>query len=85
MDMDYVGDVRGQGLMLAVDLVEDKCSKSAFPIFARAATRVFNACVSRGLIVRPVGDRIILSPPLTLSREQVDDMVEILGNSLSVL
>ena len=84
-DLDYVGDVRGQGLMLAVDIVQDKVKKTAFPVSARAAARVFEACVSEGLIVRPVGDRIILSPPLILNREHVDQMHDILRRGLSIL
>lgn len=83
--LDVVGDVRGAGLMLAVDIVQDKSAKSPFPITARAAPRVFDACVSKGLIVRPVGDRIILSPPLIIGREHVDEMYGVIKDSLSVL
>lgn len=82
---DHVGDVRGQGLMLAVELVEDKTEKTAFPVSAHAAARVFDACVSEGLIVRPVGDRIILSPPLILNRAHIDEMYDALHEGLSVL
>lgn len=84
-DMEYVGDVRGKGLMLSVDIVQDKAKKSVFPISARVGARVFEACVSDGLIVRPVGDRIVLSPPLTLEREHVDQMYDVLRKNLAIL
>ncbi|WP_299965473.1 aminotransferase [uncultured Roseobacter sp.] len=81
----HVADVRGQGLMLALDLMKDPTTKRPFAVSAKASARVFDACVKAGLIVRPVGDRIILSPPLILETAHVDRMVEVLGHALSVL
>ena len=81
----HVGDVRGEGLMLAIDLMQDPSSKTPFPVTAKASARVFEACVSKGLIVRPVGDRIILSPPLIIDRAQTDQIADIIGDSLAVL
>ena len=81
----YVGDVRGHGLMLAVDLMADPSEKRAFDSSVGAGERVFRSCVERGLIVRPVGDRIVLSPPLILDRAQVDQMAETLSAALDEL
>ena len=82
-DLPMVGDVRGLGLMLAVDLVADKHVKRPFPATTKTGGRVFKACVDRGAIVRPVGDRIVLSPPITITSGECDALVDILSASIS--
>lgn len=84
-DLDHVADVRGQGLMLAIELVEDKAARVPFPVSRKAAGHVFKSCVEAGLIVRPVGDKVVLSPPLILEEAQVDVMAEILSDAITAL
>lgn len=81
-DLPHVGDVRGHGLMLAVDLMADKDSKTPFPVSTHAGGHIFKACVDKGLIVRPVGDRIVLSPPLIIDHAQVDQIVDTLHQTI---
>ncbi|MXW85345.1 MAG: aminotransferase [Boseongicola sp. SB0673_bin_14] len=78
----YVGDLRGKGLMLAVDLVADKASKAPLPVNARAGERVFKKCVDNGVIVRPIGDRIVLSPPIIISTDQCSEIVDAIGDAI---
>ena len=78
----FVGDVRGRGLMLAVDLVAEKATKAPFPISARAGERVFRKCVENGVIVRPVGDRIVLSPPIIISADQCSAIVDAIEDAI---
>ncbi len=72
LDLDIVGDVRGMGLMLGVDLVADKATKAPL---GGASEQIFKGCVDRGVIVRPVGSRIIVSPPLVIDTAQCDMIV----------
>ncbi|SEW26490.1 Adenosylmethionine-8-amino-7-oxononanoate aminotransferase [Aliiroseovarius sediminilitoris] len=81
--LDHIGDVRGHGLMLAIELVEDKASKKAFPITKQAGANVFKNCVDEGVIVRPVGDKIILSPPLVINEEEIGKIFSVLGRAIS--
>ncbi|WP_371171061.1 aminotransferase [Aliiroseovarius sp. 2305UL8-7] len=76
--LDHVGDVRGLGLMLAIDLVEDKASKRAFSTSKQAGARVFKSCVDENLIVRPVGDKIVLSPPLVINDDEIKTIFSVL-------
>ena len=85
MNAPLVGDVRGKGLMLAVDLVGDKRKKSALPLETDAGDRIFRKCLERGVIVRPVGDQLVLSPPLIINREQVDTIVAALSEAVTEL
>lgn len=77
-----VGDVRGKGLMLAVDLVADKATKAPLPVSAKAGECVFKKCVENGVIVRPVGDRIVLSPPIIVSTDQCSVIVDAIEDAI---
>jgi 4-aminobutyrate aminotransferase len=78
-----IGDVRGRGLMIGIELVRDRTTK------ARATTerdRVVEACFSRGLLVLGAGPNAIrLSPPLVLTRAQARTAVEILDEAISAV
>jgi len=79
---EIVGDVRGNHLMLGIELVSDRATKAGFDPLAGSATEVFKAARNRGAIVRPIGDVIVVSPPLTFTTRDVDDLVSILDESL---
>ena len=84
-NLPHVADVRGMGLMLAVDLMQDPDTRTPFPVAARVGERVFKACVEAGVIVRPVGDRIILSPPLIIDNTQVEEIFGTLRRVIAAL
>jgi adenosylmethionine-8-amino-7-oxononanoate aminotransferase len=75
-----VGDVRGIGLLWAVEFVSDAEQKSPFPVAANFSGRVAQAALERGLLVYPVqgcvegdsGDHILIAPPAVSSKEQID-------------
>lgn len=82
MRHEVVGDIRGDHLMAGVELVHDRARRKNFPPAMAAAEVVFRRAREHGIIVRPVGDTIILSPPLIISREQVDVLVDTLDRSI---
>ena len=70
-----IGDVRGQGLICAIELVADRETKA--PSGTGAAVRA--AAIEGGLYTRAIGDILAFAPPLIISPEEVDQMVEITG------
>jgi 4-aminobutyrate aminotransferase len=77
-EREIVGDVRGKGLMIGVEFVEDKESKKAG---ADQAREVMMRCWRRGLAIITCGvSTLRLIPPLNISRELVDASLEILGD-----
>ena len=76
--LDIVGDVRGSCFMHAIEFVADKAAKRNFHRGVEIGRRVADAAYARGLIARNVGDLVVLSPPLILTMEQIDSLVEIL-------
>jgi len=81
-DLSIVGDVRGSHFMVGIEFVADKAGKRSFPPEVGIAERVFRQCLERGLIVRPVGEQVVLSPPLIVSRSQIDELFAILREAI---
>ena len=81
-DLPLVGDVRGCNFMLCVENVADKQTKELLPEEVVIGTRIAVHAERRGLMVRPVGHLNVLSPPLILTREQVDTVVAVLRESI---
>lgn len=80
--LDHVGDVRGHRLMVAIELAKDPATKESFAPTVGAGHQVFKECLARGLIVRPVGDNLVLSPPLIISAEECDSMIDIIRDAI---
>ena len=74
-----VGEVRGKGLMCAVELVRDKAAKTEFPAGDNVGPKVHAAARRRGLFSRVRGDVFCLAPPVVTTAAQLDRMIEILA------
>ena len=77
-----VGEVRGRRMMMCVEYVADKVSKALLPDDVNISKRISALCESNGLLVRPVGHLDILSPPLTISIEEADFIVDTLRGAI---
>jgi len=81
----YVGNVRGLGLMAAIEVVADKETKAPFDPPGSGGARLIREVKSRGLITRAFRDSLLLAPPLVVSEAQVDRIVEIVGEGLQAM
>ena len=82
LTLPLIGDVRGKKFMMCVEAVKDKETKEIFEPDAKIGDRITRHCQQRGLLVRPLGHMNVLSPPLTLTRDQIDTLVETLRESI---
>ena len=80
-----VGDVRGIGLMVCLELVADKTTKAPFPRGAKEVAQVARDAYRRGAMVRTSGANIILSPALTIARAQIDLLCDALDAALTTV
>ena len=78
-----VGDVRGSHFMMCIECVADKETKSLLPEHVDIGKLIAQQCQSRGLFVRPMRNQVFLSPPLILTRQQIDTIVSILHESFT--
>ncbi|MFT5140243.1 MAG: putrescine aminotransferase [Lysobacterales bacterium] len=70
------GEARSIGLVGAIEIVNDKTDRIRFDEDLNAGTRCRDFCFQNGLVMRAVGDGMIVSPPLVISEAQVDELVE---------
>ena len=81
-DHPHVGEVRGKGLMCAVELVQDKATKAEFPVEEKVGLRVHVEAQNRGLFSRLRGDVFCLAPPIVITHEELRRVVQILSESI---
>jgi len=86
-----VGDTRGKGLMWGMEFVRDKAARTPFEPEERVSLRVSLKAMGKGLIVYPVqggcadgrrGDGVLICPPLTISDEEIEILIRLLGDTL---
>jgi adenosylmethionine-8-amino-7-oxononanoate aminotransferase len=78
----HVGDVRGLGMMCAVEIVKDKTTKEEFPAADKVGFRVHEETQKRGLYSRHRGDVFLLAPPLVTTDAEIDRIIQIMGESV---
>jgi adenosylmethionine-8-amino-7-oxononanoate aminotransferase len=86
---EFIGDVRGKGLLLAFEMMADRESKAPLPKALNAHSRLVELAYERGLILYSrrtrggyEGDHFIVAPPLIITEAQIDEMMEILVAAL---
>jgi len=78
-----VGEIRRRGMMVGIELVADRANKESFPWQERRGTQVCDRAVDKGLFIRPLGDVIVLMPPLSMSLEEIDRVTTIVAESIA--
>jgi len=75
-DHPHVGDVRQRGLIGAIELVQDRQTRTPFPWQERRGTAVCQSALADGVWIRPLGDVIVIIPPLAISLGEIDQICE---------
>jgi adenosylmethionine-8-amino-7-oxononanoate aminotransferase len=86
----HVGDVRGRGLFEAIEIVADRAAKRPFDPARQLHARIKSEAMARGLMVYPMGgtidgregDHVLVAPPYIVTPEQIDTIVERLGDAV---
>ena len=84
-DHPQVGEVRQQGLMVGIELVADRASRAAFPAGERVGARVCLAARERDVLLRPLGDVVILMPPLSIEAGELAQICEAVAHGLDAI
>ena len=71
-----VGDVRQHGMTVAVEMVQDKTNKTPFPWQERRGLHVYRHALSRGVLLRPLGNVVYFMPPYVITPEQIEHLAE---------
>lgn len=80
-----IGEFRRCGMVAAVELVEDKRNKIGYPWRERRGYQVFQQALARGALLRPLGNVIYFMPPLTITIEELDLLLEIAYDAINAV
>ncbi|HWP60187.1 MAG TPA: adenosylmethionine--8-amino-7-oxononanoate transaminase [Candidatus Acidoferrales bacterium] len=78
----HVSDVRQWGYMIGIELVEDKAGRKSFPPGRRVGHKVILEARKRGVIIRPLGDIIVLMPPLAIEDDELETLLDVTRDSI---
>jgi adenosylmethionine-8-amino-7-oxononanoate aminotransferase len=81
-DHPHVGDIRQCGVMIGIELVQDRATKAPWPYGALTGARVCRAARSHGVIIRPLGDVVVANPPLCIGIAEADRLVDAIAAAL---
>ncbi len=81
-ELDHVGEVRQKGFMTGIELVQSRRTKKPYPLARKTGARVALECRKNGLIIRPLGNVIVLMPPLMISRKELKRLMEIVYRAI---
>jgi hypothetical protein len=87
----HVGDIRGRGLFIGVEIVENRATKTPFSPDLRIAAQLKKAAFKNGLVCYPMagtrdgkhGDHVLLAPPFIMTEEQIPEIIEPLVKAIS--
>jgi adenosylmethionine-8-amino-7-oxononanoate aminotransferase len=81
-ELQHVGDIRQLGMMVGIELVVDKTTKVEYPFEDKIGIKVIKEARRRGLILRPLGNVIVLMPPLGISLDELNEILSITYHSI---
>jgi adenosylmethionine-8-amino-7-oxononanoate aminotransferase len=80
--LEHVGDVRQKGMIAGVELVKDKTTKEPFPWKEQTGWKVVKAARKHGVWLRPLGDIIVIIPPLIISEENLKGLLKVIKDCI---
>jgi putrescine aminotransferase len=84
LDIPIVGDIRGTKFMMCIVNVRDRETKEFFPAEVDIGKRISNHAEDLGLILRPIADLNVMSPPLTMTKDDVDFVVSTVRKAIEL-
>jgi adenosylmethionine-8-amino-7-oxononanoate aminotransferase len=80
--LDHVGDVRNKGLIAGIELVKDKSTKEPYPWEEKMGWRVCYYAREHGIIIRPLGNVVVIMPPLSISIENLEQLLRVIKEGM---
>lgn len=76
--------MRGVGLLCAIELVKDKKTREFYPRDMDIGSACRNHCFANGLVMRAIRDTMVLSPPLTITHAEVDELLTLAAKCITL-
>ena len=76
-ELDHVGDTRIKGMMAGIELVKDTSTKEPYPWEEQMGWRVARFAMANGVFIRPLGNVVVIMPPLSISCENLEQFTRV--------
>ncbi len=83
-DHPHVAEIRQTGMILAIELVKNKATREPFDWRERRGMRFYEYALQRGALLRPIGTTLYFMPPYVITREQIDQLVQIATDGIEI-
>jgi adenosylmethionine-8-amino-7-oxononanoate aminotransferase len=83
-DHPHVAEVRQQGMILAIEMVKDKATKTPYPWQERRGLRVYQHALDQGVLLRPLGNVVYMMPPYIITPEQIQHVAEVAWEGIAL-
>lgn len=80
----HVAEVRQTGMIVAIEMIKDKKKREPYPWQERRGLKVYQHALTRGVLLRPLGNVIYFMPPYIITREQIDLMVQVAHEGIAL-
>lgn len=84
-DIPIIGDVRNKGLMAGIELVKNKKTKESFPLEDKMGWKVSYKARELGVLIRPLGNVVVIMPPLSISLENLDQLMNVIKKAIELV
>jgi len=83
-DHPHVGEIRQTGMILALDMVKDRASRTPYPFEERRGLRVYQHALKNEALLRPLGNVVYLMPPYVITEEQIDHLANVAAEGIDI-
>jgi len=80
----HVGEVRQTGMILAIEMVKDKSTKTPYPWQERRGLQVYHHALSKGVLLRPLGNVIYFMPPYVITPDQISSLAQVAQEGIDI-
>ena len=84
-ELSHVGDTRQKGLVAGIELVKDKATKEPYPREETVGFQVIYKARDKGVAIRPLGDVVVIMPPLVIPEGELDRLMEVIYECVKVV
>ena len=84
-DHPHVAEVRQHGMILAIEMVQNKRMRTPYPWQERRGVRVYQHALKRGVLLRPMGDVIYFMPPYVITKDEIDFMAQVASEGIELV
>lgn len=84
-ELPHVGEVRQKGFMVGIELVKSRKTKRSYPVSDKIGQKVIWEARKRGVIMRPLGDVIVLMPPLAIEGPTLEELIDVTYESIKAV